>query len=116
MNIEFKESSEQNILNLKLGDAQWVERAFYYPVDIDNIFYQVINGRMRKFDCSLGSGTSTGATAQEAIGILLNSKMYSGFKMNIIDTDILYIPEDYEYHGNYLSISGLINCEGIISI
>ena len=116
MDIKFKESSEQNILNLKIGDTQWVERAFYYPSDKDNIFYQVINGRMRKFDCTLGSGTSTSETAQEAIGILLNSKMYSGYKMNIIESDILFIPEDYEYHGNYLTINGLVNCEGIISI
>ena len=47
MDIKFKESSEQNILNLKIGDAQWVERAFYYPNDKDNIFYQVITFLIR---------------------------------------------------------------------
>ena len=115
MDIKFKESTEENILLLKQGDSQWIERAFYFPNDKDNIFYQVINGRMRAFDCTASSGGG-GGVLQEPIGIELNSKMYSGFKMNIIDTDVLYIPEDYEYHGNYLSVNGLINCEGIISI
>lgn len=114
MDIKFKESTEANILLLKQGDNQWIERAFYFPNDKDNIFYQVINGRMRAFDCTASSGG--GGVLQEIIGIQLNYKMYSGFKMNISDTDVLYIPQDYEYHGNYLTINGLINCEGIISI
>jgi len=115
MDIKFKESSESNILNLKLGDSQWVERAFYYPNDKDNIFYQVINGRMRAFDCTASSGGS-GTSPQDLIGIILNNKEFHGFKMLIEDSDVLNIPENYEYFGNYLTINGLVNCEGIISI
>ena len=117
MDIKLKESTEAKILQLKAGDAQWVERAFYYPSDVDEVFYQVINGRMRKFYCSDSTITNTGTTANiEYIGILLNEKGYSGFKMLIEDDDILYIPEYYEYNGNYLSINGIVDCEGIISI
>lgn len=116
MEIKFKEATEAKILSLKVGDASWIERAFYYPTDINGIFYQVLNGVMRKFDCTnTGSGTGGGGTI-DPVGILLNNKAYSGFKMNIINTDTLFVPEDYEYHGNYLTINGLVNCEGIISI
>lgn len=112
MDIKFKEATEAKILSLKVGDSGWVERAFYYPIDVNSIFYQVLNGVMRKFDCS---NTGTGGSV-DPIGILLNDKAYSGYKMNIINTDTLYVPNDYEYHGNYLTINGLVSCDGIISI
>lgn len=115
MDIKFKESTEASILNLKVGDPQWVERAFYFPSDKDNIFYQVINGRIRAFDCT-ASNDNGGGNTQELIGISLNNKEFHGFKMFIEDSDILNIPQYYEYVGNYLTINGIVNCEGIISI
>ena len=115
MDVKFKEATEAKILSLKVGDASWIERAFYYPTDIEGVFYQVLNGVMRKFDCT-NTGKGSGGGTIDPIGILLNDKMYSGYKMLISNTDTLFVPEDYEYHGNYLTINGLVTCSGIISI
>jgi hypothetical protein len=68
---------------------------------------------MRAFDCTASSGINN---VEDLIGIILNNKEFHGFKMLIEDSDVLYIPENYEYFGNYLNVNGIINCEGIISI
>jgi len=103
--VKYKYGTEAQILALQPTDAAWVDRAFYYPEDKD-YFFQALNGAMKKY----GSGESSG------VGVQLNEKYLSGIKTKILNTEILTIPENYDYNTFTLDVEGIINCDGQINI
>lgn len=103
--IKFVYGTEAQILALVPTDAAWVDRAFYYPED-KPYFYQALDGVMKKY----GGGETSG------VGIRLNGSIIGGVKSLIESTDILTIPENYEYNVHRLNVQGNINSEGEINI
>lgn len=105
--VKFIDGTEQQILSLTSDSVNWIEKAFYYPTD-KSYFYRIVNGEMVKYgdvDISV-----TG------VGITLNDKIIGGVKNVIEFTDILQIPENYEYNLLTLQVDGVINCNGTINI
>lgn len=103
--VKYFFGTEAEILALEPTDSNWVNQAFYYPTDQD-YFYQAYNGEMKLY----GSGESSG------IGIRLNGSNIGGVKSIIEDTDILEIPENWDYNTFSLLVNGTINCDGQINI
>ena len=104
--VEFYDNSEAKILELTSEDAQWVDKAFYYPNDKD-YFYRLVDGEMKKYGS--GEGVSGG------VGVKLNSLVIGGVKNVIEAYDILDIPENYEYNCVKLLTYGTINNYGTIN-
>lgn len=105
--IAFFYGSEESILQLTPESGYWVERAFYYPVD-KTYFYQAFEGSLKKY--------GAGDVSVIGEGITINSKVIGGVKYFILEDDILYVPEYYEYNIYKLSLSGSINNNGVINI
>jgi hypothetical protein len=105
--VKFLFGTEEQILALEPTDENWVELAFYYPSD-QTYFYQAIEGVMQK------KGYCTPSI--QGIGITLNSLIIGGVKSVIEETDILTIPENYEYNVVNLQVQGVINNAGQINI
>ena len=103
--VRYIYGTEVQILALTVASPNWIDRAFYYPTDKD-YFYQASNGIMKKY----GSGELSG------VGIRLNGSVLGGVKNLIQSSDILEIPENYEYNVYRLGIEGIVNCEGIINL
>jgi len=105
--VKFYFNTEAKILALTPSDEEWVELAFYYPSD-KSYFYQAVAGVMKVYGY-----TPVGDTG---IGVTLNNKVIGGVKEKIEGTDILDIPEHYEYNCVNLHVQGTINCKGTINI
>ena len=104
--VKYLYGTEEQILALTPEDSTWYDKAFYYPTD-KNYFYQAFNGGMKKY-CE--------AETVSGVGITLNDQVIGGVKNKIELTDILKIPENYEYNLLSLLIEGVINCQGSINI
>lgn len=103
--LKFKYGTEAQILALPITSSSWVNRAFYYPSD-KTYFYQALNGVMKKY----GAGEDAG------IGCTLNEKIIGGVKPYIEETDILFIPENFDYNTMSLKIDGNVIIEGQLNI
>ena len=105
--VKYYTGTEAQILSLSPASPQWAELAFYYPTD-KTYFYRIVNNSMQKY--------GAGDLNLLGIGILLNDKVLGGFKSYILPSDVLTIPENYEYNGYLLNIEGVVNCNGTINI
>lgn len=97
--------TEAQILALESTDANWIDRAFYYPEDRD-YFYQVSNGVMKKYVGGESSST----------GVKLNDKVIGGVPTFIAETDVLEAPENFDMNTYKLNIDGIVNISGQINI
>ena len=104
----FFTATEAVILALTTASPFWFEYAFYYPTD-KSYFYQALGGVLKKY----GDGE---ADDFFAYGIKLNDKAITGVKTLIEETDVLEIPENYDYNTFTLNVEGTVNCEGQINI
>lgn len=102
---KFKYGTEAQILALLPTDSSWVNRAFYYPGDKD-YFFQALDGVMKKF----AGGESIGE------GIKLNNQVIGGVKSVLLESDVLFIPENWDYNTFILSNNGTIINNGTINI
>lgn len=103
--VRFIYGTEAQILALQPTDANWVDRAFYYPEDKE-YFFQAVSGVMKKYGSGQGSG----------IGVRVNGDLLGGIKTLIEETETLTIPENYEYNAHRLNVVGSIDNEGEINI
>lgn len=103
---------DSEILALTSSSDKWFEKAFYYPADYPrlNYFYRLLDGEMYKI------GGSQGGTAVGGIGVTLNGNVIGGIKTLIKESEILDIPENYDYNTYKLNVEGVINVDGQINI
>lgn len=102
--VKYKYGTEAQILALTPSDSDWVERAFYYPTDVD-YFYQAFEGVMKPYGTGLAAG----------VGVKLNGKVLGGVKTLIEEDDTLTIPANHDYNTYALDVDGIVNCDGQIN-
>jgi len=103
--VKYIYGTEAQILSLVEGDANWIDRAFYYPSD-KTYFFQVDNGVMKKY----------GAGVFQGVGVTLNGFIVGGIKELIEAEEVLNIPNNYAYNSYYLTVEGSVDCSGTINI
>lgn len=102
--------SEAEILALTASDPKWYDQGFYYPNDIPikPYYYRIVSGSMVQY--------AGGDVSIVGLGITLNDKILAGIKTLIESSDILTIPENFDYNSYRLNISGVVNNTGQINI
>ena len=103
--VTFIYGTEAQILALTPASDKWIENAFYYPRNCD-YFYQIVDGVLKRY----GTGNTAG------VGIKLNGLTIGGVKQVIEETDVLDVPENWEYNVFDFSVEGVINLDGVINI
>lgn len=104
-NIRYYYGTDAQILALTPVSASWQERAFYYPSD-KSYFYQIVDGELVKY----GSGSAS------VTGVNINGQVIGGVKQLITETEVLEIPQDYEYNIHRMQVDGIVNNYGTINI
>lgn len=107
--IEFYDGTEAQILALTPSSSNWVDKAFYYPLDKD-YFYRALNGTMHAYGLAGSAGTNAG------VGVKLNGQVMGGAKTTIAQSETVDIPQDYDYNTFTLTVKGQVNVLGQINI
>lgn len=105
--LKFIYGTEAQILALTPESEAWYNLGFYYPSD-RAYFYQAVDGEMKKYGY-----TDPGDQVE---GVTINDKFMTGLKYNLIEEDVLLIPENYLLKYPYIYNAGSINCSGILIV
>lgn len=105
--VKYFFNTEAQILALTHLHPQWEEKAFYYPSD-KSYFYQIFDGVLKKY--------GQGDVSLSSVGVLLNNKIIGGSKNFIETSDILQVPDYFQYFVRNLKVDGEIKSDGEIFV